>query len=99
MDTSNNKGNAFPQVMVLEPNVSTSISSAAERFSRPRGKMRPRGKIRPRVSVIEASRRGRKQGNLGKLDLEALLEPCRMLLLGGSLNLSKEALDKNFGIS
>ena len=44
--------------------------------------------------MIKASRRGRKEGNLGKLNLKALLEPCRLLLLGGSLNTSKEAIDK-----
>ena len=48
----------------------------------PRGFQGPgaNGKIRPIVSVIEASRRGRKQGNLGELNLEALLEPCALLL-------------------
>ena len=46
------------------------------------------------MSVIEASRRGRKQGNLGELNLEALLEPSRLLLLGGSLYSSKEAIKK-----
>ena len=56
-------------------------------------------KMRPLVSVIEASRRGRKQGNLGELNLEVLLEPCRLLLLGGSLNTPKEALNENFAIS
>ena len=50
--------------------------------------------------MIEASRRGRRQGNLGGLNLEALLEPCRLLLLvGGSLNQSKEAININFNIS
>ena len=46
------------------------------------------------MSVIEASRRGRKQGNLGELNLEALLEPCRLLLLGGSLYTSKETIKR-----
>ena len=46
------------------------------------------------MSVIEASRRGRKQGILGELNLEALSESCRLLLLGGSLNTSKEAVNK-----
>ena len=55
-------------------------------------------KMRPSVSMIEASRRGRKQRNLGKLNLEAFLEPC-WLLLGGSLNASKEAVNRNFDIS
>ena len=55
-------------------------------------------KMSPLVSVIESSRRGRKQGNLGELNLEALLEPCRLLLLGGSLNTSKKAINKNFYI-
>ena len=54
---------------------------------------------RPLVSVIKASRRGRKQGNLGELNLEALLEPCRLLLLGGYLNTTKEAINKNVDIS
>ena len=49
------------------------------------------------MSVIEhKGRRGRKQGNLWELNLESFLEPCRLLLLGGSLNTSKEALNKNF---
>ena len=48
------------------------------------------------MSVIEASRRGRKQRNLGEMNLEALLEPCRLLLLGGSSNTCKEAINKNF---
>ena len=46
-------------------------------------------KMRPLVSVIKASRRGRKQGNLGELNLEALLKPFRLLLLGGPMNTSK----------
>ena len=50
------------------------------------------------MSVNEASRRDKKQGNLGKLNLEALLEPCWLLLLEGSLNRFKEALGKNFDI-
>ena len=51
------------------------------------------------MSVIEQKgRRGRKQGNLWELNLEAFLEPCRLLLLGGSLNTPKEALNKNFDI-
>ena len=44
--------------------------------------------MRPLVSVIAVSRGGRKQGNLGRLNLEALSEPCRLFLLGGSLNTS-----------
>ena len=56
-------------------------------------------KTRPLVSAIEhKGRRGRKQGNLWELNLEAFLEPCRLLLLGGSLNTPKEALNKNFDI-
>ena len=51
------------------------------------------------MSVIKASRRGRKQDNLGELNLEALFEPCRLLLLGGSLNTSNKAITKNFDIS
>ena len=46
-------------------------------------------KMRPLVSVIEASRRGRMQGNL-----EALRDPYWLFLLGGSLNTSKEAMTK-----
>ena len=53
----------------------------------------------PCVSVDEASKRGRNKGNLGELNLEALLEPCMLLLLGGSLNTSKEAINKNIDIS
>ena len=44
------------------------------------------------MSVIEASRRGRKQGDLGELNLDALLELCWLLLLGGSLHTSKKAI-------
>ena len=51
------------------------------------------------MAVIEASRRGRKQGNLGKLNLEALLEPRRLFLLGGSLDTSKEVINKNVDVS
>ena len=47
------------------------------------------------MSVIEASRGGRKLGNLVELSLEALLEHCRLLLSEGSLNKSKDALNKN----
>ena len=50
------------------------------------------------MSVIEASRRCRKQGNLGGLNLEALLDPCRLLLFGGSWNTSNEAIDEHFDI-
>ena len=46
------------------------------------------------MSVMEGSRRGRKQGNVGKLNLEAILEPCRLLPLGGSLDTSKEGINK-----
>ena len=53
-------------------------------------------KMRPLVSVIEVSRRGRKQGDLGEMNLDALLEPCRLLLLGGSLNTTKEGINKTF---
>ena len=56
-------------------------------------------KIRPHMSLIEASRRGKKQWNLGELNLEAFFEPCRVLLLRGSLNTSKEAINRNFDIS
>ena len=50
------------------------------------------------MSVMKASRRGRKQGNVAELNLEALLEPCRLLLLGGSLNTSEEAIKRFFDI-
>ena len=46
------------------------------------------------MSVMKASRRGRKQGIVAELNLEALLEPCRLLLLGGSLNTTEEAIKK-----
>ena len=42
-------------------------------------------KMRRLESAIEASRRGKKQGNLRELNLEALLDPCRLLLSGGFL--------------
>ena len=51
------------------------------------------------MSVIEASRRGRKKGTLRALNLEALLEPCGLLLLGGSLNTSKAAMNRNIDVS
>ena len=51
------------------------------------------------MSVIEESRTGRKQENLGKLNVEALLEHCRLRLLGYSLNTSREAMNKNFDVS
>ena len=51
------------------------------------------------MSVIEASRGGRKQRSLGEMNLEALLETGRLLLLGGYLNTSKEAINKKFDIS
>ena len=49
-------------------------------------------KMRPLESVIEVSRRGRQQGNLGELHLKEPLEPCRLLLLEDSLYTSKEAI-------
>ena len=55
--------------------------------------------MRPLVSVIEASKRGRKQGHLGKLNVESLLEPCRLLLLGRSFNTSKKPMTKIVDIS
>ena len=55
--------------------------------------------MRPLASVIEARRRGRKQGNLEELNLEAPLEPCGLLLLRGFLNTSKEAMNENVDIS
>ena len=51
-------------------------------------------KMRPHVFVIAANRKGRKQGNLGELNLEALFERCRLLLLGDSWNTSIEAINK-----
>ena len=49
--------------------------------------------------VVESSRWGIEQENLGELNLEALLEPYRLLLSRGSLNTTKEAINKNFDIS
>ena len=46
-----------------------------------------------------SEQKGRKQGNLGELNLEALLGPCRLLLLRVSFNKSKEFITKNFDIS
>ena len=71
------------------------LSSDVERFPRPSGE---NCKIRSLVSVIKGSSRGRNQGNLKELNLEALLEPCNLLLLGGSFNTSKEAINKSFKI-
>ena len=51
------------------------------------------------MSVIEASRGGRKQWNLGKLNLEALSERRRLSQLEGFLNTSREAINKDFDIS
>ena len=67
----------------------------------PRGVRGPEAKLENEglVSVTEASRRGRKQRNLVELNLETLLEYCRLLLLGGSMNTSQEAINKNFDIS
>ena len=48
------------------------------------------------MSVIEASRRGKKQGNYAELNFEALLEPCRLLLLEDFLNASIRAIIKIF---
>ena len=56
-------------------------------------------KIMPLLSEIGASRKDRKQGNLGELNLEALLEPCGLLLRGGSLNIFKEIINENFDTS
>ena len=50
--------------------------------------------------VYESLNLYRKYGNLGRgMNLEALLEPCRLLLFGDSLNISKEAINANFDIS
>ena len=65
------------------------------KFSRPRDKLQNEAPC----DYMEASRRGGKQGNLGELNLEALLEPCRLLVLGGSFNTSQEVINKNFDIS
>ena len=51
------------------------------------------------MPVSEASRRGRKQGNPGEPNLAVLLEPCRLLPLGGTLNSSKAAINRNFDVS
>ena len=51
------------------------------------------------MSVIETIRRRRKQGNLRELNLGALLELCRLFLLGDFLNTSKEAINRNNDIS
>ena len=51
------------------------------------------------MSEIEESRRGRKQGDLGELNLEALQEPCKLPLVGGFLNTAKVAMNENFEIS
>ena len=45
------------------------------------------------MSVIEASRRSKERENLGEQNLEALLEPCRLLLLGGALIAFKKAIN------
>ena len=52
-------------------------------------------KMRP---LDRSQQMGRKQGNLEKLNLEAFLEPCRLLLFRGSLNTSKKDINKNFDI-
>ena len=43
--------------------------------------------------------RGQNARGFWEQNLEALLEPCRLLLLEGSLNTSKEAINKNFDFS
>ena len=40
--------------------------------------------------ALEASRRGRKEGNSGVLKQGVLLEPCRLPLAGGFFKTSKE---------
>ena len=48
------------------------------------------------MSVIDESKKGKKARESGELNLVGLLEPIRLLLLGGSLNTSKEAIIKIF---
>ena len=48
--------------------------------------------------MIEVSLSARRQGNLEEVNMGALVEPCRLLLLEGSLSTSKEAINKKFDI-
>ena len=67
--------------------VTITIVRAAVRFSGPGGKTAKR--------VCDRSeQKGENARELGKLNLEALIEPYRLFLLGGSLNTSKEAMTK-----
>ena len=67
----------------------------------PRGFRGTGSKLQNEVSGVcdRGKQKNRKQGNLRKLNFKALLEHCRLLLLGGSLDISKEAKNKNFDIS
>ena len=51
------------------------------------------------ICSTEISNLGRAAGKFSRGILEAFLEPCRLLLLGGSLNTFKQAINKNFDIS
>ena len=62
----------------------------------PRGVRGPGAKLQNEAPFAcgQSEGRGRKQGNLGELNLKALLEPCRLLLFGVFMDTSKEALRK-----
>ena len=66
----------------------------------PRGFRGQGAKLQNESSCIcdRIEQKGQKAREFGELNLEALLEPCRLLLLGGSLNTSKKAINKNFYI-
>ena len=50
-------------------------SEQKEQRARESGGTESGGNLRPLVSVTAASRRSKEQGNLGELNLEAILEP------------------------
>ena len=62
---------------------------------------RPRGKTANEIACVyeRSDQKGQKARESGELNLEALLEPSKLLLLGGFLNTFKEALSKNYDIS
>ena len=67
----------------------------------PRGFRGPGAKLQNVAPCVfdRSKQKGREVRESGKQNLEALLKACRLLLLGVSLNTSKEVINKNFDIS
>ena len=67
----------------------------------PGGFQEPGAKLQNQAPCVRdrIEQKGYKARESGELNLEALLDPCRLFLLGGSLNTSKEAINKDFDIS